>query len=39
MVVPSATDEEINEAFPDGLDVVDMPSKKCYVRTTTKYSK
>lgn len=39
MVVPSATDEQITEAFPEGLDVVDMPSKKCYVRTTTKYAK
>ncbi|KAK7604085.1 hypothetical protein V9T40_004358 [Parthenolecanium corni] len=37
MVVPSATDEEIKKTFPEGLDVVDMPSKKCYVRTTTKY--
>ena len=39
MVVPSATDDQINEAFPEGLDVVDMPSKKCYVRTTTNYAK
>lgn len=37
MVVPSATDEEIQKLFPDGLDAVKMPSNKCYVRTTTKY--
>ncbi|XKL67072.1 hypothetical protein PGB90_010492 [Kerria lacca] len=34
MVLPSAKEEEIAKTFPEGIDVVDMPSKKCYIRTT-----
>nr|QHB15601.1 peroxiredoxin-6-like protein [Bemisia tabaci] len=38
MILPSVTDEQIQELFPEGaVDSVSMPSGKCYVRTTTKY--
>ncbi|CAH0392903.1 unnamed protein product [Bemisia tabaci] len=38
MILPTVTDEQIQELFPEGaVDSVSMPSGKCYVRTTTKY--
>lgn len=37
MILPTVTDEKIQELFPEGVDSVTMPSGKCYVRTTTNY--
>jgi len=35
MVLPSVSNEDAKKAFPEGIDVVDMPSGKCYLRTVT----
>ncbi|XP_063707368.1 peroxiredoxin-6-like [Culicoides brevitarsis] len=37
MVLPTVTDEEIKKNFPKGLDLVEMPSKRVYIRTTENY--
>jgi peroxidase len=37
MVLPDASKEEIEKAFPGGLDCVKMPSGRVYIRTTTEY--
>jgi hypothetical protein len=35
MVLPTVTDEEAVKEFPEGVNVVDMPSGKKYLRTVT----
>uniref|UniRef100_A0A336MVD7 1-Cys peroxiredoxin n=1 Tax=Culicoides sonorensis TaxID=179676 RepID=A0A336MVD7_CULSO len=37
MVLPTVSDEEIKKHFPQGLDAVNMPSNKVYIRTTENY--
>lgn len=34
MVVPNVTNEEIPNLYPKGVEFVDVPSKKCYIRKT-----
>jgi len=35
MVLPSVTDDEASKEFPEGVNTVDMPSGKKYLRTVT----
>ena len=37
MILPEASEEQIKKAFPNGLDEVEMPSGKIYIRTTIDY--
>lgn len=37
MVLPDADQAEIEKMFPEGLDEVNMPSGRVYIRTTTDY--
>jgi len=37
VIIPGATEAEIKKVFPNGVDPVNMPSNKCYIRTTTNY--
>lgn len=37
MILPNADLAEIEKCFPGGLDDVEMPSGKVYIRTTTDY--
>ncbi|XP_054262555.1 peroxiredoxin-6-like [Macrosteles quadrilineatus] len=37
MILPDVKDEDIPKLFPKGVDRVNMPSGKVYVRTTTNY--
>lgn len=35
MVLPTLTDEDVAKEFPEGVNVVEMPSGKKYLRTVT----
>lgn len=37
MILPDAKDDEIQKLFGNEVDVVDLPSKVVYIRTTTNY--
>ncbi|KAF6215102.1 hypothetical protein GE061_009851 [Apolygus lucorum] len=37
MILPTVSEDEANQLFPNGIDRVSMPSEKNYVRTTTDY--
>lgn len=37
MILPSVEEKDLPKMFPKGVDKVEMPSGKVYVRTTTNY--
>lgn len=37
MILPSVDEQLADKVFPEGIDRVEMPSGKNYVRTTTNY--
>lgn len=38
MILPNADQKEIDEHFPNGIDIVAMPSGLSYIRTTKNYN-